>query len=145
MKDIFVKDLKVNEQTELKCWIANKRQVKSNLFLDQQFKYDRLVYDTYDYLDKVINLSLSAPICAALMLYYDNTGDNRAKVLANYIKYGTDEETEIMLLRYGFSMDDFPWLKKCVSEIDEQGIKFNEFIITLTGSQYDSIARYVKE
>ncbi len=125
--------------------LPDRKAGKSNLFLDQQFKYDRLVYDTYDYLDKVINLSLSAPICAALMLYYDNTGDNRAKVLANYIKYGTDEETEIMLLRYGFSMDDFPWLKKCVSEIDEQGIKFNEFIITLTGSQYDSIARYVKE
>lgn len=125
--------------------LPDRKVGKSNLFSDQQFKYDRLVYDTYDYLDKVINLSLSAPICAALMLYYDNTGDSRAKVLANYIKYGTDEETEIMLLRYGFSMDDFPWLKKCVSEIDEQGIKFNEFIITLTGSQYDSIARYVKE
>ena len=87
--------------------LPDRKAGKSNLFSDQQFKYDRLVYDTYDYLDKVINLSLSAPICAALMLYYDNTGDSRAKVLANYIKYGTDEETEIMLLRYGFSMDDF--------------------------------------
>ena len=48
-----------------------------------------------------------------------------------------------MLLRYGFSMDDFTWLKKCVSEINEEGITFNESIITLTGSQYDSIARYV--
>lgn len=34
MKDIFVKDLKVNENVALKCWIANKRQVKGNLFLD---------------------------------------------------------------------------------------------------------------
>ena len=123
--------------------LPDRKAGKSNLFANQYFKYDRLVYDTYDYLDKVISLSLSAPICAALLLYYENTGDSRAKVLANYIKYGTNEEKEIMLLKYGFSIDDFSWLKKCVLEIDEQGIKFNEYVITLTSSQYDSIARYV--
>ncbi len=123
--------------------LPNKKIKKTNLFRDQQFNYDRLVYDTYDYLDKVVSLSLTTPICAALLLYYDNTGDNRAQILANYIKYGTNDAKEIMLLRYGFSMDDFTWLKKCVSEINEEGITFNEYIITLTGSQYDSIARYV--
>lgn len=123
--------------------LPNKKIKNTNLFRDQQFNYDRLVYDTYDYLDKVVSLSLTTPICAALLLYYDNTGDNRAQILANYIKYGTNDAKEIMLLRYGFSMDDFTWLKKCVSEINEEGITFNEYIITLTGSQYDSIARYV--
>lgn len=34
MKDLFIKDLKANENVALKCWIANKRQVKGNLFLD---------------------------------------------------------------------------------------------------------------
>ena len=110
------------------------------------YTYEKSVeLSEYDYLDKVVSLSLTTPICAALLLYYDNTGDNRAQILANYIKYGTNDAKEIMLLRYGFSMDDFTWLKKCVSEINEEGITFNEYIITLTGSQYDSIARYVKE
>ncbi|MBE5745705.1 MAG: hypothetical protein E7359_00230 [Clostridiales bacterium] len=34
MKKIFIKDLKVNKSTNLKCWIANKRQIKDKLFLD---------------------------------------------------------------------------------------------------------------
>lgn len=34
MKDLFIKDLVANKNVNLKCWIANKRQVKGNLFLD---------------------------------------------------------------------------------------------------------------
>ena len=122
--------------------LPNKKMRARGLFNDK-FVYDILVYDTYDYIDKVINLSLSTPICAALMLYYESLNDVRALSLVNYIKYGTNDAREILLLRYGFSMDDFPWLLQCIDEIDEQRIKFNEYIITLTGSQYDSIARYV--
>ena len=33
--------------------------------------YDNLVFDTYDYIDKVMNLSLSDPLYAAFNLYYE--------------------------------------------------------------------------
>lgn len=47
MKEIFIKDLKVNYKYELKCWIANKRQMKNNLFLD--------VYDSTGMLQCIAN------------------------------------------------------------------------------------------
>jgi hypothetical protein len=50
----------------------------------KEFDYDLLVYDTYDYLDKVISLSLSDPLCAALTIYFQETEDARAKVLKKF-------------------------------------------------------------
>ena len=34
MKDFYIKDIKPNQDIILKCWIADKRQLKNNLFLD---------------------------------------------------------------------------------------------------------------
>ncbi len=87
--------------------------------------YDTLVYDTYDYLDKVISLSLSNPLCAAFKLFENRTGDHRAGgIISNYIRYGTNDDTEIWLLRYGFSFDDIDWLLDCIDHIDKKRYYF---------------------
>lgn len=108
-----------------------------------EFDYDTLVYDTYDYLDKVVSLSLVDPICAAFQLYYNKTTDSRALIMKNFIRYGTNDEIEIWLLRYGFGFEDIDWLKNHIDSIDENGIVFKTSINELSEERYDAIHRYV--
>ena len=104
--------------------------------------YDRLIYDTYDYLDKVISLSLVDPINAALEIYYQEKKDLRARALQNYIKYSTNSQFDILLLRYGFDFEDHDWIKPCISSISEDGIIFNENIHKLKKELYKQVERY---
>jgi len=108
-----------------------------------ELDYDLLVYDTYDYLDKVIALSLADPICGALQLYYNKSSDTRALTMKNYIRYGTNDEKEIWLLRYGFSFEDIDWLIEIVDTIDEHEIVFNENICEIDSEKHNSINRYI--
>ena len=96
-----------------------------------ELNFDRLVYDTYDYLDKVISFSLSDIFIAAYGEYYKRTQDDRAKAMVNYVRYGTNDETEIWLLRYGFSFEDIELILDHIITIDENGIVFAESIESL--------------
>lgn len=109
----------------------------------KNFDYDKLVYDTYDYLDEVISLSLSNPLSAAFQMYYDETKDFRAKSMVNYLKYGTDNDKEIMLLRYGFEFEDIERIKNHVETISECEIVFYPTIMLLDERQQKIIARYL--
>ncbi|MBQ9369464.1 MAG: hypothetical protein IJU10_00120 [Clostridia bacterium] len=127
--------------------IPNKHKGTISLFPEHtpidQCDYDRLVYDTYDYLDKVISLSLVDPINAGLEIYYNATTDLRAKALQNYIKYGTNSQFDILLLRYGFDFEDHEWITPCIDSITDDGIVFNKRIDNLTQEQYKQIERYL--
>ena len=105
--------------------------------------YDRVVYDTYDFLDKLIGFKLSDLFYAIFHQYYLKYQDERAERLAKYIKYGTEDLTEIWLLRYGFSFEEIEWLKPCVKSISEEEIKFNSKIKELTDNQKSTIAKYI--
>lgn len=107
------------------------------------FDYDVLVYDTYDYIDKVISLSLSDPLSAAFQMYYNETNDERASIMKNYIKYGTNDEIEIWLLRYGFGFDEIEWIREYVESIDENQIYFSKKISELSPNRYEMIERYI--
>ncbi|AZG33577.1 DEAD/DEAH box helicase [Shewanella psychromarinicola] len=127
--------------------LPNKNARAINLFRRgapvKEFDYDLLVYDTYDYLDKVINLSLSDPLCAALTIYYQETEDVRAKILRNFIRYGTNNEIEIWLLKYGFDPEDTEWIGLYIQHIDEQGIIFIDNLNDLSEDQLRIIERYI--
>jgi len=124
--------------------LPNSRLQKLNLFrTSKEYSYDVLMYDTYDYLDKVIGFSLSAPISAALLMYFQDTQDKRAERLANFIRFGTDDYSEIMLQRYGFVLDDMDWLLPCIDQVDENRILFNLRIFDLDEKRYSQIQRYV--
>lgn len=105
--------------------------------------YDKLVFDTYDYLDKVIAQCLVDPITGALSLYFDVSGDARALMLKNYIRYGVNDLKEIWLLRYGFEPEDIEWIKELVSSVDERQINFNSGIDDLDGNKRVVIERFV--
>ena len=105
--------------------------------------YDRIVYDTYDFLDKLIGFKLSDLFYAIFHQYYLTYQDNRAERLAKYIKYGTEDSTEIWMLRYGFSFEEIEWLKPCVEGIDQTEIKFNKKIENLSDAQKNSISKFI--
>lgn len=107
--------------------------------------FDKIIYDTYDYTDKVLSLSLKDPLSAAFILYYQRTNDLRALTLSNYIKYGTNDQKEIWLLKYGFSFEEIDVIKEYVDQIDENEIIFNDSIVKLKNEPYysDLIERYL--
>ncbi len=107
------------------------------------FNYDLLIYDTYDYLDKVISYSLTDIYTSVFNFLFNEIGDKRAKSLYLFFKYGTDDEVEIMLLRYGFSLEDMEWLSDKIEQIDETQIRFLPTVGTLTDEQKVLISKFL--
>ena len=106
--------------------------------------YNRGINDfMYDFLDKLIGFKLSDLFYAIFHQYYLAYQDNRSERLAKYIKYGTEDSTEIWMLRYGFSFEEIEWLKPCVESIDQTEIRFNGEIESLDDFQRSSIAQYL--
>lgn len=109
----------------------------------EEIDYDKIVYDTYDFLDKVISLSLSDPICAAFEIYFSETGDHRAKTFQNFVRYGTNNNTEIWLMKYGIDPEDFSWIKPHLEEINEDTIEFKDSVLQETWDRLMVIDRYL--
>ncbi|MNW33569.1 ski2-like helicase [compost metagenome] len=105
--------------------------------------YDLIVYDTYDYLDKLIGFKLSDIYYAIFFQFYLEHKDDRALQLAKYLKYGTNSIDEIWMLRYGLTFDDIEWAKKCISSIDENEIVFNKNIYELEKEQLKVIEQFI--
>lgn len=105
--------------------------------------YDLIVYDTYDYLDKLIGFKLSDIFYAIFYQYYESTSDTRALRLAQYFKYGTDNEREIWMLRYGFTFEEIEWVSSCIDSIDESEIVFNDKLEGLSESQLKAVEKYI--
>ena len=105
--------------------------------------YDTIIYDTYDFLDRVISLSLADPLCAAFDVYFEKTNDGRASLIKNLIRFGTNDPTEIWLLRYGFDPEDISWILEHVEHVDERKISFKESINSLSIKQMIVIERFI--
>lgn len=86
--------------------------------------YDRVVFDTYDYLDTVISFSLTDAFMGAFRVYYANEGDVNALRMIDLLKYGTTHPVHILLLRYGFSAEDLEIVENYIQTINEREIKF---------------------
>lgn len=107
--------------------------------------YDLIVYDTYDYLDKLIGFKLGDIYYAIFHQYYKSQDDERALRMAKYFKYGTDSEKEIWMLRYGLSFEDIEWINPFVDNITEEEIVFNTNIINLTEEQRAILEPYLHD
>ena len=99
--------------------------------------------DVVDFLDKLIGFKLSDIFYAIFHQYYKNNGDARALKLANYIKYGTDSDKEIWMLRYGLSFEDIEWAAPCIESINEEEIVFNGEVEKLDEGQRAIIEPYL--
>lgn len=126
--------------------IPNKSLSQYPLFstkiLAKDVDYDLIIYDTYDYLDKLIGFKLSDIFYAIFCEYYEKSKDERALKLAKYIKYGTISEDEIWMLRYGFDFEDIEWIKPCVASIGKTEIVFNDKVDSLPEEQLMRIDRF---
>lgn len=105
--------------------------------------YDRIVFDTYDYLDKLISFKLSDIFYAIFYQYYEKTTDERALRLAKYYKYGTDDEKEILMLRYGLSFEEIEWVRDYIIDISLEEIIFRPSIKELPPEKLISIERFL--
>lgn len=105
--------------------------------------YDTIVYDTYDYMDKLIGFRLSDIFYASFDLYYKNTNDIRALKMAKYIKFGTDNERHIWMLRYGLTFEDIEKLDDYIEDINESGISFKPSINDLLEDIKAPILRFL--
>ena len=97
----------------------------------------------YDYLDKLISFKLSDIFYAIFSEYYKRTNDIRALKMAQYFKYGTDNENEIWMLRYGLSFEDIEILKPYIVSIGQEEIVFSADIQNLSPEQIKPVERYL--
>ena len=107
--------------------------------------YDLIVFDTYDYLDKILNFRLEDIFVALFYKYFEKTEDLRAEKLVKLIKYGTDSDKQIWLLRYGFDFDDVEWIEPYIQSIDSTGIEFDKEILQESEKRLKLIYRYYNE
>jgi superfamily II DNA/RNA helicase len=105
--------------------------------------YDLIMYDTYDYIDKLIGFKLSDVFYAAFYKFYERYNDEQALKLAKYIKYGTDNERHIWMLRYGLSFEDIEILDKHIDTINSERIIFKDSISQVPDENKISINRFL--
>ena len=90
--------------------------------LAKDVDYDTLIYDTYDYIDKLIGFRLTDIFYAAFVKYYQKTNDPRAQRTALLTKFGTDNPKYIMMIRYGLPFEEVLSLASYVENINEQEV-----------------------
>jgi hypothetical protein len=105
--------------------------------------YDLIMFDTYDYIDKLIGFKLSDVFYAAFQKYFEKTSDANSLKLAKYIKYGTDNERHIWMLRYGLSFEDIEILDAHIEDINSEEIIFKASIQDLSDQDKLSILRFL--
>lgn len=130
--------------------LPNKKLNNYSMFGNKEIKasdvdYDRIVFDTYDYLDKTIGFHLSDIFFAAFQKYYETTQDERAEKLAKYVKYGTDNDRHIWMLRYGLTFEDIEWANSYIESINQEEIIFNDAVDELEPEQYNIIKRFIPD
>ena len=114
-----------------------------NGVLAKDVDYDFIISDTYDYIDKLIGFKLIDIFCATLIKYYEKTNDIRAIKLSKFIKYGTDNERHILMLRYGLTFEDIEILDEYIISISEEEIIIHQSIYELPENQLNAIKRYI--
>ncbi len=127
--------------------IPNKKLFPINLTYNQkayQVDYDRIMVDTYDYIDKLIGFRLGDVFYAAFYKYGEKESNELGTKMSNYIKYGTNNDREIWILRYGFDFEDMDWLYSNIDLINEQGIKLIDNA-NLTEEQYNKLKNFIIE
>jgi hypothetical protein len=129
------------------CEIPDKTLRPFSLFppgtLAKNVDYDLVMYDTYDYIDKLISFKLSDVFYAAFFKYHERTKDERSLTLAKFIRYGTDNERYIWMLRYGLSFEDIEVLDPHIERIDSEAIVFKQSINNVPEELKSSVARYL--
>ena len=105
--------------------------------------YDTILYDTYDFLDKLIDFKLGELFYATFMSYAEKYQDNRAERLSKLLRYGTEDARYIWMIRYGMEFEDIERLNTHIKSIDANGIEFYESINDLPDKDKEVVKRYI--
>ena len=79
------------------------------------------------------------------MKYFTKSEDIRAEKLSKYIRYGTDNERHIWMLRYGMSFEDIELLEPHIESIDSEEIIFKDSIFSVPKESRLSVERFINE
>lgn len=109
----------------------------------EDVSYDIIIYDTYDYLDKLVNFRLADIFYASAMEYYGQCRNENVKKIALLVRFGTFNERHIWMLRYGLSFEDIEVLDSRIERIDETGIVFNDGIKDIDAETRFVVERYI--
>ncbi len=107
--------------------------------------YDAVVFDTYDYMDKVVSFSLSDVFMAAFKLYGDVTHDSRSIKMSGLLRYGTDNVDHILLMRYGFAPESVAEIIPYIRLVTENEIVFSPGIYSAPQHIRDIVEWYLPE
>ncbi|MBR3387878.1 MAG: DEAD/DEAH box helicase [Bacteroidales bacterium] len=144
-----------NERTDhIKCnfvtgysELPNKNLLKFPLFeygtRAQDVSYDKILYDTYDYLDKLIDFNLGELFFSAFTSFAEKYNSVLAEMFAKLLRYGTDNPRYIWMVRYGMEFEDIKNLDEHIQSIDEQGIVFKDSIKNVPESKKRIVNRYI--
>ena len=105
--------------------------------------YDAILYDTYDFLDKLIDYKLGELFYAAFMSFFEKNQDERAERFSKLLRYGTDNSRYIWMIRYGMEFEDIEKLDAHIRSIDANGIDFYESINEVSEKDKEVIKRYM--
>ena len=105
--------------------------------------YDAILYDTYDFLDKLIDFKLGELFYATFMSYYEKNQDERAERFSKLLRYGTDNSRHIWMIRYGMEFEDIEKLDAHIRSIDANGIDFYDSINEVSEKDKEVIKRYM--
>jgi hypothetical protein len=90
----------------------------------KEVSYDAVVFDTYDYIDKVISFSLSDAFMAAFKIYGSAQHDGRAAKMLELLRFGTNNVHHILLMRYGFPPEAVADILPYIQFVSENEIIF---------------------
>lgn len=105
--------------------------------------YDAILYDTYDFLDKLIDFKLGELFYAAFMSYFEKNQDEKAERFSKLLRYGTDDSRYIWMIRYGLEFEDIGKLDAHIRAIDANGIDFYDSIHEVPERDKEVIKRYI--
>lgn len=105
--------------------------------------YDTILYDTYDFLDKLIDFKLGELFYATFMSYSEKNQDERAERFSKLLRYGTDDSRYIWMIRYGLEFEDIEKLDAHIRSIDANGIDFYDSIHDVPERDKEVIKRYM--
>ncbi len=94
--------------------------------LAKDVSYDAIVFDTYDYMDQVISFSLTDVFSAAFKIYGQNDEDDRASKMLELLRFGTNNNIYMLLMRYGFPPESVSEVAPYILRINEREIIFSE-------------------
>ena len=105
--------------------------------------YDAILYDTYDFLDKLIDFKLGELFYATFMSYSEKYQDERAERFSKLLRYGTENARHIWMIRYGMEFEDIEKLDAHIKSIDENGIEFYDSINDVPEKDKEVVKRYM--